>query len=302
VQKNILLKAFELMSTAKAMAEKFEANKEITSKYVHATSRGHEAIQLAVGMQLKPQDWVAPYYRDDSILLGIGMKPYELMLQVFSKKDDPFSGGRTYYCHPSLNREDMPKIPHQSSATGMQAIPTTGLAMGIQYKEKTGQDLEITDEEFYDLMRKELSMEARELGLLFSMMIVVIAAKMAIPPEDEDPITSNKYKFYIKVLSKAKDELSFYYNPLSFESVTKGSIIPSLGILVKAEKAIVDLERETRGTLTGDEELMDKAHPTKRVLDLIPGPSQFQQEILPLISPDLAKEMGIRVTAEARRQ
>lgn len=30
----------------------------------------------------------------------------------------------------------MPKIPHQSSATGMQAIPTTGVAMGIQYKEK----------------------------------------------------------------------------------------------------------------------------------------------------------------------
>ena len=45
---------------------------------------------------------------------------------------------RTYYCHPSLNRPDMPKIPHQSSATGMQAIPTTGVAMGVQYKEKQG--------------------------------------------------------------------------------------------------------------------------------------------------------------------
>lgn len=136
VSKTELEKAYRLMFTAKTMAEKYEANKEITSKYVHATSRGHEAIQLAVGMQLKPQDWVAPYYRDDSILLGIGMSPYELMLQVFAKKEDPFSGGRTYYSHPSLNREDMPKIPHQSSATGMQAIPTTGVAMGIQYKEK----------------------------------------------------------------------------------------------------------------------------------------------------------------------
>ena len=66
------------------------------------------------------------------------MTPYELMLQVFAKKDDPFSGGRTYYSHPSLKRDNMPKIPHQSSATGMQAIPTTGVAMGIQYKEKTG--------------------------------------------------------------------------------------------------------------------------------------------------------------------
>ncbi len=136
--KETMLKAFELMATAKTLAEKYEANKEVTSKYVHATSRGHEAIQLAVGMQLLPQDWVAPYYRDDSILLGIGMTPYDLMLQVFAKKDDPFSGGRTYYSHPSLKRDDMPKIPHQSSATGMQAIPMTGVAMGIQYKEMQG--------------------------------------------------------------------------------------------------------------------------------------------------------------------
>lgn len=138
ISKEVLSRAFELMCTAKTLAEKYEENKEVTSKYVHATSRGHEAIQLAVAMQLKPQDWVSPYYRDDSILLGIGMTPYELMLQVFAKKDDPFSGGRTYYSHPSLNRDNMPKIPHQSSATGMQAIPTTGVAMGIQYKEKQG--------------------------------------------------------------------------------------------------------------------------------------------------------------------
>ena len=138
VSKENLLEAFKVMCKAKTMAEKYEANKEVTAKYVHATSRGHEAIQIAVGMQLKPQDWVSPYYRDDSILLSIGMTPYELMLQVFAKKDDPFSGGRTYYSHPSLNRDTMPRIPHQSSATGMQAIPTTGIAMGIQYKEKTG--------------------------------------------------------------------------------------------------------------------------------------------------------------------
>lgn len=133
--KENLIEGFKLMCTAKTLAEKYEENKEVTSKYVHATSRGHEAIQLAVGMQLKPQDWVSPYYRDDSILLGIGITPYELMLQVFAKKDDPFSGGRTYYSHPSLKRDDMPKIIHQSSATGMQAIPTTGVAMGVQYKE-----------------------------------------------------------------------------------------------------------------------------------------------------------------------
>ncbi len=138
ISEDILLKAWELMCTAKALTELYEANKEVTAKYVHATSRGHEAIQLAMGLQLKAQDYLSAYYRDDSMLLAIGMKPYELMLQLLAKRDDPFSGGRTYYSHPSLNRPDMPKIPHQSSATGMQAIPTTGVALGIQYKENTG--------------------------------------------------------------------------------------------------------------------------------------------------------------------
>lgn len=133
---SVALKAFELMCTAKAMTEIYEANREITSKYVHATSRGHEAIQLALGLQLRPQDFLSAYYRDDSILLGIGMQPYELMLQLMAKRDDPFSGGRTYYCHPSLRQDDKPKIPMQSSATGMQAIPSTGLAMGLKYLEQ----------------------------------------------------------------------------------------------------------------------------------------------------------------------
>ena len=133
-----LLRAFSLMATAKSMAELYEEHEKVTSKYVHATSRGHEACQLALGLQLLPQDFLSAYYRDDSIMLGIGMQPYELMLQLMAKRDDPFSGGRTYYCHPSLRRDDMPKIPHQSSATGMQAIPTTGVAMGLQYKEQHG--------------------------------------------------------------------------------------------------------------------------------------------------------------------
>jgi 2-oxoisovalerate dehydrogenase E1 component len=138
IDKSILEKAFSTMATAKAMTNLYEDNFKIVSKYVHATSRGHEAVQIAMAMHLLPQDYVFPYYRDDSMLLGIGMKPYDLMLQLMAKKDDPFSGGRTYYCHPSLKDVDKPKIPHQSSATGMQAIPATGAAMGFWYKENIG--------------------------------------------------------------------------------------------------------------------------------------------------------------------
>jgi 2-oxoisovalerate dehydrogenase E1 component len=100
---------------------------------VHSTSRGHEAIQLATAFQLKAKDFVSPYYRDDSMLLGLGYTPYELMLQLLTKADDPFSGGRSYYAHPANTNPAKPIIIHQSSATGMQAIPTTGIAQGIQY-------------------------------------------------------------------------------------------------------------------------------------------------------------------------
>ena len=132
---SILESAFSTMATAKAMTKLYEDNFKIVSKYVHATSRGHEAVQIALAMHLLPQDIAFPYYRDDAMLLGIGMQPFELMLQLMAKKDDPFSGGRSYYCHPSLKDADKPKIPHQSSATGMQAIPATGAAMGLWYKE-----------------------------------------------------------------------------------------------------------------------------------------------------------------------
>ncbi|MBH1959429.1 MAG: tungsten formylmethanofuran dehydrogenase [Flavobacteriia bacterium] len=132
VSKEILLKAFHHMMLARAMADIYEENRNIT-KYVHSTSRGHEAIQLATAYQLTKDDWVSPYYRDESILMGIGFEPYRLMLQLLAKADDPFSGGRSYYSHPSSREENLPKIIHQSSATGMQAIPTTGVAQGIKY-------------------------------------------------------------------------------------------------------------------------------------------------------------------------
>lgn len=123
------------MCQARAMAAIYEANRSIC-KYVHSTSRGHEAIQLAAAWQLMPHDFVSPYYRDESLLLGLGFTPYQLMLQLLAKADDPFTGGREYYSHPNWRSTDKPTIIHQSSATGMQAIPTTGIAQGIRYWEQ----------------------------------------------------------------------------------------------------------------------------------------------------------------------
>jgi 2-oxoisovalerate dehydrogenase E1 component len=130
--------AYRNMFTARTMSDLYETHARLTAKYVHACSRGHEAIQFAAGRHLTADDFLSAYYRDDSILLAAGCTPEELMLQLFAKQNDPFSGGRTYYSHPSLNVPGRVKIPHQSSATGMQAIPAAGVAMGVQYREQHG--------------------------------------------------------------------------------------------------------------------------------------------------------------------
>jgi 2-oxoisovalerate dehydrogenase E1 component len=133
----ILLRAFTLMATARAMATTYEQNRQVC-KYVHSTSSGHEAIQLATAFQLAPQDYVSPYYRDESLLLGLGFSPEILMRQLLAKGNDIFTGGKAYYAHPNFRGEGKPTIIHQSSATGMQAIPSTGVAQGLAFLEKAG--------------------------------------------------------------------------------------------------------------------------------------------------------------------
>src|SRR6478609_5448755 len=133
----ILLKAYRYMCLAGNMADIYERNRQIC-KYVHSTSRGHEAIQLATAFNLQAQDFVSPYYRDESLLLGLGFTPEQLMFQLLAKSTDIFTGGREYYSHPNFRGEGKPTIIHQSSATGMQAIPSTGIAQGIRYMESIG--------------------------------------------------------------------------------------------------------------------------------------------------------------------
>jgi len=163
------------------------------------------------------------------------------------------------------------------------------------YFKKTGQQLEITEEEFYDLMRKELQDQVKELKLLLGIMIMIFAAKAAEPPEDATDAEKNKYKWYAKLVNKVSDEVTFYYNPLSFEGMTKGSVLPSLNLLTKVERIGIQIAKEF-----GDEP--DKAHVGKAFFNVIPIASQFQNEILPFMWPEEAKEWGIRVTAETQRR
>jgi hypothetical protein len=183
---------------------------------------------------------------------------------------------------------------------GLKILDQLLEAKKIEHYKKTGQELEITQEEFYDLMREQLWNQSKELGLLLGTLALVFAAAAAEPPEDATDEEKNRYKWWAKTINKISDEVSFYYNPISFESITKGSLLPSVGLLSKGLKIVQQLSLEGYGMATDDEEMMKKAHGLKYTLNIIPGLSQIQTEVLPYLYPELAKDMGIRVTAESR--
>jgi hypothetical protein len=183
---------------------------------------------------------------------------------------------------------------------GLKILDDLLAAKKIEHYKKTGQELEITQEEFYDLMREQLVNQSKEFAILIGTLALVLAAAAAEPPEDATDEEKNRYKWWAKLTNKVSDEVSFYYNPISFEAITKGSLLPSVGLLSKGLKIVQQLSLEGYGAATDNEEMIKKAHGLKYSLNIIPGLSQIQNELLPYLYPELAKEMGIRVTAESR--
>lgn len=255
-----------------------------------------------------------PDYRRDTIFKSFmmfkGWIPKQVGLRTLdihkNLELDQWEYGRTRAFAKTLQHLGMQNITklrdiYLGTDEGIKILREIYEAKKEAYFLKTGQELEITEEEFYDLMRNEIVNQIKELSLVISLLGVFVTIKMAEPPDDEeDTAYLNRYKFLAKASNKIIDELWFYYNPLSFESMTRGSVVPALGLLTKAEKFLEAGVKETYAYATNDEDMVDKTHPLKYFLNLMPIASQYQNEILPIIDPEMAKEMGIRVTAEAR--
>ena len=96
---------------------------------------GHEATQIAFGEVLNAEnDWAYPYYRDQAVLLAMGVTPKEIMLTMLGKADDPANGGRQLANHWGSRRLN---IPSQSSPTGTQFLQAVGTALAYR---KTGEN------------------------------------------------------------------------------------------------------------------------------------------------------------------
>ena len=126
-----LVRAFRMIHMSRRIDDREILLKRQQKIYFQISGAGHEAIQTAAGMAMRPgYDWFYPYYRDRALALTLGVTAEEMLLQAVGSAEDPASGGRqmpTHWSSPELN------IVTTSSTTGTQFLPSVGCAHGCQY-------------------------------------------------------------------------------------------------------------------------------------------------------------------------
>ncbi|HKY31045.1 MAG TPA: dehydrogenase E1 component subunit alpha/beta [Candidatus Polarisedimenticolia bacterium] len=96
----------------------------------HASTRGHEKVQIAMSYLLQPgKDWFFPYYREKALMLGLGMPLKDIFLHMLSKADDPSGGGRNMSEH--FSSRDL-RVVSPTACTGTQFLPAVGMARAIK--------------------------------------------------------------------------------------------------------------------------------------------------------------------------
>jgi 2-oxoisovalerate dehydrogenase E1 component len=126
-----LVDDYRLALVSRALDDREISLQKQSRVFFQISGAGHEALLLALSHSLRAgYDWFFPYYRDRSLVLGLGVTPREILLEAVGSAEDPASGGRQMPCHWGHRARN---IVTQSSATGSQCLSAVGCAEATRY-------------------------------------------------------------------------------------------------------------------------------------------------------------------------
>ena len=173
-----------------------------------------------------------------------------------------------------------------------------------KYEAETGETLNMSREDFIDLIRTNLRNQIKELAILVSIMGVLLSLGFMAPDDDEDKATKNFHRYSQKVFNKFADELLFFYTPSGIAGTLSGGVFPALGLAEDIGRFTKHFAMETTGMdlnpETTSEDVRKKAQPIKNAMKMAPVTKSLVT-YLGIFNEDFAKEFDVTIQKENRR-
>jgi hypothetical protein len=173
-----------------------------------------------------------------------------------------------------------------------------------KYEAETGETLNMSREEFIDLIRTNVRNQIKELLILGHLVGMTLALGFVAPDDDEDKATKNLHRYAQRVLDKFVSELSFFYLPSEMEKTLSGGIFPAVGLAGDFNRFMKHFFMETTGMdmdpQTTYDEVRKKAQPVKNLMKMFPFTKSLVT-YLAIFSEEFAKEYDVTIQKETRR-
>ncbi|KAI9549237.1 hypothetical protein GHT06_007260 [Daphnia sinensis] len=123
----------------------------------------------------------------------------------YNAASDAYEWGRMRMIFGMLTTDIMKSIKSTTAAIGGDGDVWLAQVRDLyekkrkEYKENTGKDLEMTEDEFISLVNQNIKNQVTDLVILLSLATLLAGLKAAAPDDDEEAIVKNQWKFYVKL-------------------------------------------------------------------------------------------------------